>query len=90
MHAGGRSGCGAPIFGQSGFRRHAVQGLAGQAIQQGLASMDQSGDVDAGRNAHGFEHEHQVFGDHIARGAGCIGAAPKPAKELSNVRTPTS
>ena len=26
--------------------------------------------VDAGAHAHGLEHEHQVLGDHVARGAG--------------------
>ena len=40
-------------------------------------------EVDAGAHAHGLEHEHQVFGDHVARRARRVRAAAEAAERRS-------
>ena len=65
-------------LGQACGWQHAVQRLARQAGGQRFSRCKQSLNVNAGAQSHGFEHEDQIFGHHIAGGAGGIGAAAQP------------
>src|SRR5437868_567709 len=67
-------------LGQAGFGRHAVDRFARQAGDERRTGRDEFGDVDAGRDAHGLEHEDQVLGHDVARGAGGIGTAAQAAE----------
>src|SRR5690349_2434522 len=51
-------------FWQAGLGRVTVDRLPGNSRVQDLARGEQPGQVDAGRESHAFEHEHQVLGDH--------------------------
>lgn len=46
-----------------------------QGLSNDLTDGDQLFDVNTGAQAHGIEHEAQVFHDDIARGTRCEGAA---------------
>src|SRR5256885_14557678 len=56
-------------FGQAGERGMPVDGLFGNCLDEKAARLQQRIEIDAGRNAHALEHEHQVLGDDVAAGA---------------------
>src|SRR6267378_1589264 len=60
------SSSGTESFGQAGERRVAVHRLLGDGVDEDLACAEQLVEVDGRRNAHAFEHEHEVLGDHVA------------------------
>src|SRR3989440_8637754 len=64
------SSSGTESFGQAGERRVAVDRLLGDGLDQDLARGEQLLEIDARADAHRFEHEHQVLGDHVAARAG--------------------
>src|SRR5712671_193545 len=66
-------------FGQAGNRGVAVERLLGNAFDEQRARVEKLVEVDAGRHAHAFEHEHEVLGDHVAARAGREGAAAEAA-----------
>src|SRR2546421_7612040 len=73
------SSSGTESFGQAGERRMAVDRLIGNRLHHDLARREQLVEIDAGRDAHALEHEHEILGDHIAARAGCERAAAEPA-----------
>src|SRR5919201_1464565 len=60
------SSSGTESFGQARERHVAVHRLVGNRLGHQLARGEQLVEVDARRDAHRLEHEHQVFGDHVA------------------------
>src|SRR5688572_2368999 len=66
-------------FGQSGDRGMAVDRLFGNAFHQNVPGFEKLLQVDAGRDPHALEHEHQVLGDDVAAGAGREWAAAQSA-----------
>src|SRR5690349_17769541 len=66
-------------FWQPGERRVAVHRLFGDRLDQDLARGEELLEVDAGAHAHRLEHEHEVFGDHVASSARRERATTEPA-----------
>src|SRR5919197_686545 len=60
------SSSGTESFGYAGEREMAVDLFPRQHLDHQLARDHQLVEVDAGRDAHRFEHEHEVLGDHVA------------------------
>src|SRR3954463_10326162 len=60
------SGMRAESFWQASERRVSVYRLIRNAPDQDGPRLEQALEVDAGRDAHGLEHEHEVLGDHVA------------------------
>src|SRR5207248_5295121 len=58
------SSSGTESFGQAGERRVAVHRFVGNGLHQDFARLEELVEIDAGRDAHRFEHEHQILGDH--------------------------
>ncbi len=56
-------------FGQAGIGREAVHRLAGQGRDHDIPHLQQLVQIDAGFQAHGIQHEHEILGDDIAAGA---------------------
>jgi hypothetical protein len=52
-----------------------MQGFVRQPSGPAPALRQQRGQVDAHACAHALEHESEVFGGHIATGAGCMRAS---------------
>src|SRR6185436_5039910 len=79
------SGMRAEALRQPGERRVAVDRLFGNALDQDLAGSKQAIEIDAGGKTHRLEHEHQVFGDHVAARAGREGAAAEASHRAVEV-----
>jgi hypothetical protein len=62
-----------------GVRHVPVQRLAGQGIGDDLPRRDELLEIDARTQAHGLEHEDEVFGDDVAGRARRVRAAADPA-----------
>src|SRR3954468_14296586 len=60
------SSSGTESFGQAGERHMAVHRFVGNCRGHELARHEQLVEVNARRDAHRLEHEHQVFCDHVA------------------------
>src|SRR5438094_9688914 len=73
------SSSGTESFGQAGERRVAVHRFVGNGFHENLAGLEELGEVDAGSDAHRFEHEHQILGDHVAARPRGARAAAEPA-----------
>src|SRR5688572_12694435 len=72
-------------FGQSGEGRVAVNRFFGNAFHKHFAGTKQFFERDPGRDAHAFEHEDEVFGDHVAARAGRERAAAEAAHRAVEV-----
>ena len=57
------------------FGNWPCSGSAGRPSCSSRARLEQLLQVDAGGEAHAFQHEHQVLGHHVAGGAGRVRAA---------------
>src|SRR5437016_10028167 len=77
-------------FGQAGERGMPVDGLFGNCLDEKAARLQQRIEIDAGRNAHALEHEHQVLGDDVAAGARREGTAAEIGRASCRERVESS
>ena len=63
-----------------------VQRVLRQGRAHNLAAGQHGVDVDTGAHAHGFEHEHQILGHHIAAGAWREGTAAEAGERAPNAK----
>src|SRR6185369_14789801 len=72
-------------FWQAGFGRVPVDRLFGNRLPKYFARREKLRQIDSGGDAHAFEHEHQVLGDHVAARAGRERAAAEAAHRAVEV-----
>jgi hypothetical protein len=60
-----------------------IKRFARQGIGQIPARNHPRVEINSGPQSHGFQHEHKVLGDDVARGARREGAAPTPFHRLN-------